>query len=311
MIGATLDGRSGLGSRFVRVQLVGGLGNQLFGYCAGLALSHRFNCQLQLDTTWTTRGVTDHGIPLRDFQTSALWLPDKRISTVLLRPGSLSGRISVRVERQLWSKIFKDRFIYDSLPDVSRHEANTPQRTYMRGYFQSGQTVDDVLTMGLFKPRLRHESAWFRQMSALAQKEGPIGVHIRLGDYRTLDHPNVLLSNYYLSALASLRQKLGDAPLWIFSDEPSRAAQLFDSNSQSITLVSGGNGTPSEELLLMSQLKGLVIGNSTLSWWGARLAQRPILVTYPTPWSGLKTQFPSVMPSWLPVSAEHGRKPDW
>lgn len=311
MIGFTLREQSGSVSRFVRVQLIGGLGNQLFSYCAGLKLSHRFQCPLQLDTTWTTKGMTDHGIPLKELETSAVWLPDRRSSTMLLRPGTMGGRISVRIERQFWRKISKHQFLYDSLPDPRTAAPTKPQRTYLRGYFQDGQTVDEVISSGLFKPRLSHESMWFRQMSALAKKEGPVGVHVRLGDYRELDHPNVLLSSYYLSALTSIREELGDAPIWIFSDEPLRAAQLFKTDSYSIKLVSGGSGTPAEELLLMSQMRGLVIANSTLSWWAARLAQNPISVTYPLPWSGSKGHFPLVRPTWLAVNAQHGRQPDW
>ena len=39
----------------ITVKIVGGLGNQLFGYAAGLSLSKQLNCPLFLDTSWFLR----------------------------------------------------------------------------------------------------------------------------------------------------------------------------------------------------------------------------------------------------------------
>ena len=39
----------------ITVKIVGGLGNQLFGYAAGLSLARQLNCPLFLDTSWFSR----------------------------------------------------------------------------------------------------------------------------------------------------------------------------------------------------------------------------------------------------------------
>ena len=51
----------------ITVRLVGGLGNQLFGYYAGAALAAHLGVGLRLDTSWTRHGLTDHGVEILKF----------------------------------------------------------------------------------------------------------------------------------------------------------------------------------------------------------------------------------------------------
>ena len=54
--------------RFVEIELVGGLGNQLFGYFAGAYYSEKFKKNLITDFTQVPLGMTNHGSELTSFK---------------------------------------------------------------------------------------------------------------------------------------------------------------------------------------------------------------------------------------------------
>ena len=83
-------------SRPITVRLVGGLGNQLFGYYAGAALAGMRGVGLRLDISHTRQGITDHGIGILDFDLPGQWLPERRGWST---PGRLTSRIVARLMR--------------------------------------------------------------------------------------------------------------------------------------------------------------------------------------------------------------------
>ena len=54
----------------VEIELVGGLGNQLFGYFAGAFYAQKFNKLLIVDLTQVSLGLTNHGSELTSFKLS-------------------------------------------------------------------------------------------------------------------------------------------------------------------------------------------------------------------------------------------------
>ena len=270
--------------RPITIRLVGGLGNQLFGYYAGAALAARHGAPLRLDTSWVRHGITDHGIEILRFDLPGDWMDDRSLGARLSAPGSLVGRA--------WSKALRE------VPALRRplriHEAegvghdptllDQPPGTRLRGYFQSWRTVQNAMDSGYpRRPRLRYQSSWLDQIISRAQDESPLVVHVRRGDYAKVPEFGLLGASYYESAIDRLRGEGVTGPIWLFSDEPALAQHALGRHAASAELISSPDG-PATELLAMSHGAGLVIANSTFSWWGATMSAPKTPVIAPDPW---------------------------
>lgn len=265
--------------RPITVRLVGGLGNQLFGYYAGAALATRHGVPLRLDTSWTRHGITDHGVAIRDLNLPGEWLDDRRLGARLSAPGSVPARAVAKAQRQVPAlrrpfRVYEASGVGDD-PDLLRQ----PPGTRLRGYFQSWATVQAAVDAGYpRRPALRRPSPWLAGVAQRAAKERPISVHVRRGDYAKVDVFGLLGPDYYERALRSLRDHGIDGPVWLFSDEPAKARDLLPQADEVLS------ASPVEEMLAMSHAAAHVVANSTFSWWGAWMNDPGTPVVAPEPW---------------------------
>ena len=150
--------------------------------------------------------------------------------------------------------------------------------TLLNGYFQSER---------YFSGREARVRSWFgpseadrKTAEAIVTREWRrpceemVAIHVRRTDYLTqtgpFRHPKLgwaLPDKYYRDALASVPSNIR---LAVFSDDPSYAFEMFRPFD---AWVSHGHSA-SGDLLLMSLCRYMIIGNSTLSWWGAWLNGR-------------------------------------
>lgn len=105
--------------------------------------------------------------------------------------------------------------------------------------------------------------------------ENAIILHVRRGDYEGESHHAVLTREYYDKAL----QEMDGGPVFVFSDEPHKATELFD-NSKQFTYVQGNSEYV--DFWLMRQGKKHIIANSTFSWWPAWLNGEKVIA--PSRW---------------------------
>jgi hypothetical protein len=138
--------------------------------------------------------------------------------------------------------------------------------------------------------------------------KGPVvSVHLRLGDYLTLDGFMCLwkdeFKHYYAKAISYFPS---NTLFMVFSDDPSYAKEFFTKNfpqnqavfPQDIDYV---------ELYLMTKCNHNIIANSTFSWWGAYLNTHPDkIVISPKEWTVTKGQgvyFEDYLPKdWITIS---------
>lgn len=237
----------------VVVELTGGLGNQLFGFAAGFALSRRLGVPLWLDTQKVGRGA------FREFA-----LPNLISETVqVLKPGS-----AVR------GTVFEESgFHFDNRWMKISH----PVR--LRGYFQSWrytqECADDLRQYVIER---------LDPVGSMAQPS--ITVHVRRGDYLISPHREyhgLVTLEYLRSATELVRSLTGIDSCVVFSDDPRQAQEV--SALLGASDVEPKTSTPMETLAWMRLGGGFVMSNSSLSWWGAYLAENPsAIVVAPRPW---------------------------
>jgi hypothetical protein len=293
----------------VVVELSGGLGNQLFQYAFGRAISFRHGCKVKFDS----RGYPDtRG---REFDLPKLTrhceIADFRESDRLLGVyPSLAERIARRLGLRSTFRSVRSDFIYREPQwfQVDPCALAARQASYYQGYWQCVGYFDK------YRDELVNEITPVEAISAAAleildeiQRSGDVSVsvHIRKGDYKNPPDGNrmwdVCTDEYYRNAV-QLMSGFVSAPRWfIFSDEPGDIdATLFHGNVKVIP----ASINAVESIHLMASCRHHIIANSSFSWWGAYLSRRANGVTvFPDHWmQGVPTPQDLVPPKWLASS---------
>ncbi len=251
----------------VRVRLFGGLGNQLFQCFAGLDLSKKLGIRLELDRRWITSNYSHDKSDIQDFE----FLKDVEIITT-----TNFGEVNYSLER------FKTKLAQKSLFFAKTFNLDVPKKAgfteirysgsylELRGYYQSYlyfQSLDLLTKKSDWK--LSGESSQFLEIRNILAAEPFIAIHVRGGDYlskSTLYHR--LDAKYFKDSLFSLRDEIGCIRTLVFTDDYDYAKDVLREISGLVFIDQKGL-RGSEAMLLMSMAEGIVISNSTFSYWAA------------------------------------------
>lgn len=300
--------------RHLTFQLVGGLGNQLFGYFAGLTVARERKLEIRFDVSQFNRGFTAHGSDIQSFDLEGEFLTTKRTSRFLAQ---VFGFVKSSPLAPKFLKGAADRLYPEYTSEVDGFDSDVFQTrpgSLIRGYFQSFVYLDKLRVSGNFKPlTLKFPSDWYKNMTSLLDAEKPAAIHLRRGDYRLLAEQFGLLSNnYYWDALQELGKTIGDEfNVWIYSDDMAAAKEELGpmleqvSGLKTIRWIEPPPGNdPAESLLLMSQASANIISNSTFAWWGAALNLNNGPVIAPKKWFRGKSDPDFLYPEkWIKVKS--------
>jgi hypothetical protein len=254
------------------VRLAGGLGNQLFQYAAGRALSIRLCTDLVFDTSTLARKskrVTQRDLELQRFNYSG------RLATSSeMRFLPWSHRF-IRASALLtpWRTYVEKNDTYDSCFHFLK------DNTYLVGYWQSFKyfsSISSILIkdLELASPLSLESTNILRSI----QTSESVSLHIRRGDYVTLAsasrHHGALPLSYYLKSLEILNQRIKSPKYFIFSDDPSWCRYSFSLPDDSVFVDINAGSDAWQDLILMSYCKHNVIANSSFSWWSAWLGDQ-------------------------------------
>ena len=288
--------------RQVDVELMGGIGNQLFQYFAAASLASKFNCEFRLVKSnrpqhrifHINSAIEDFVLTRPEGVTSVSYFEKHPKLTRVLYFGALRSKIVAKA-----ATVFG--FYVDS--QYSRVRAKS-RRIYLKGYFQRINNFDE-LPFFLTGITLRNQSNWFNEIVRELENSDSVGIHLRLGDYLNLDESYGRLDyDYYIQALSLLPQNHGK--ILIFSDDIELAKVYFAAISEyNFEFVEpSDDSSAAESLILMSKCKHLIIANSTFSYWAALLAKKGNTIIYPKPWLRVEEPYSVVFPDcWIPVNS--------
>jgi hypothetical protein len=274
-------------SRLIVVEIIGGLGNQMFQYAAATTLACRLGAALRLDVG----GFADY--PLRRFELGE-WRVPVEIATAdevrLARRDDLPRRLVRRLAR-LARRPVCDVYVEPSFHcDDSFFDLRPP--IWLRGYFQSPRYFagnEDAIRRGFtLRDELSSDAAALS--AAIAATPMPVSLHVRRGDYVTNAHTKSVHDSvdvaYYRRAIEIIDAlTAGAAHYFIFSDDPDYVRATYGELRRH-TVIDGSGRRPHEDMILMSQCRHNVIANSSFSWWGAWLNANPDRrVVAPRAWS--------------------------
>lgn len=262
--------------------ICGGLGNQMFQYAAGKALSLRHQVPLYLDITWFSQKQDPAAV--RTYQLGVF----KNITATQLQAGiSLPCQSFIkRIGKYLpfSHTIHEPHFSY-----WPRFFTITPPAK-LDGYWQCEKYFKN------FQKEILHDFTFpalpqkTEQLSLqIAETSNSVSVHIRRGDY--VENPQVqafhgnLQQDYYGKALQLIKDACGKTKLFIFSDNPQWVKENFNCYGHDAVIVDlAFPDAPYHDMHLMSLCKHHIIANSSFSWWGAWLGQNGGLTIAPRRW---------------------------
>ncbi|PWC56253.1 hypothetical protein TSH7_28590 [Azospirillum sp. TSH7] len=260
------------------VRLSDGLGNQMFQYAFGRALSTRRGVPLRLDLS-AYRVERKRRYELHYFLTEETFVTDEEAHRVVTRPHN--------PDEPWWNQpvVREPHFHYS--PDV----VQVSSAGYFSGYWQSERHFDDVapLIRLEFTPKQPLAGANLEVARAIAARNA-VSLHVRRGDYISDPKVNVLHGvcslDYYRAAVAHVAARVEKPEFFVFTDDPDwiRTKLKLDFPAY---LVTQNQDAPVEDLRLMTLCRHHIIANSSFSWWGAWLGEKPgQIVCAPQRWFG-------------------------
>jgi hypothetical protein len=267
------------------VQILGGLGNQMFQYAAGRALAVQHGVPLFLDTSFMKR-ISKHDTP-RNFELDVF-----RIHATVIKPKNLPGNILFTQDRRygktiryLLYAIRYRRYKRDciavtseiSMIGADEFPAIHPP-AYLTGYWQSERYFKQIRQVLLSDFALCNPlPSRLLKLADVIRQSASVALHIRRGDYAANPATNSVHGTcgkeYYVQAIADMKQRFPESKFFAFSDEPIWVHRNLAKLDPSMQIIE--RNSAHEDLYLMSQCKHHIIANSSFSWWGAWLCMNP------------------------------------
>lgn len=258
----------------VVVGLSGGLGNQLFQFAAGRALSLKLGASLVLDAAWFC-GRSDRIYALEPFCIEA------QIHRSIGFLPNWVNRLESRLARRWANKRFGIPIYREPHFQFDNDFSIINQSVYLEGFWQSeryflgfSEIIRNELTLKVELPTA------FDSVSKNIECTDSICLHVRRGDYVTNPIANLthgLCSTEYIyEGIKTISTGLNNPHCFIFSDDPLWAKQNLKINLPSTIVDIAKPQEAHFDLVMMARCKYFVIANSSLSWWGAWLSSFPL-----------------------------------
>lgn len=269
----------------IKLILSGGLGNQMFEYAAGRALSMRYDTDLFVDLYLLQKKTK---ATIRSYELSVFNI-EAPISQSIL------NKIAIKVFGAIRSKTighsFLDKFgIFrdEKTQYYDKRFELLSKNTTLFGYFQNEnyfKGISEQLKVDFtFRSPLSGENDKIRYK---IEQMTSVSIHIRRGDYiNNNSNLPVLDLSYYKKAIEYITSQIDNPYFFIFSDGIEWVKKNLDLSKLNHEFIDWNTNEDSyRDMQLMSLCKHNIIANSSFSWWAAWLNNNPSkLVVAPQKW---------------------------
>jgi hypothetical protein len=294
------------------VKLMGGLGNQMFQYAAGRALSLKLGAELKLDLSWfnssEVRTPREYMLGIFSFKQDFAAKSEVRKLKKREIPGP-AGEILEKVKRKLIPfhkrhHIMERHCQFD--PDIFKISGSV----YLEGAWQTEKYFKDA------EETIRRDFAFtsFQDNKNLEIEEkikssNSVSLHIRRGDYVNDSYyakfcGGICETDYHIKAIDIAAGKIENPVFFIFSDDIEWARNNLPVKHP-VNYIDWNSGVESyRDMHLMSMCRHNIIANSSFSWWGAWLNGNPgKIVIAPSRWfNNPDTEICDIIPGgWIKI----------
>ena len=258
----------------IYLELMGGLGNQLFQIFCGIAYSFENNVEFKI-----IRNKFDKVSPIDNISKRPTYWDNFLINLSKFTCNNIN------------IPIYKEpHFTYNKIPYTNidfKINGYFQSPKYFENYFKS---IIELIELDKLKEEIKEKYKEYLNNKI-------ISLHFRIGDLKNnKGHGPVLNTQYYRNALKIILEKDNtcDTILYFNEEQDNNTVEniikdIKKSYSQ-LNFIQCSYDIPDwEQLLLMSLCNNNIIANSTFSWWGAYFNKNPgKIVCYPSVWFGPK-----------------------
>ena len=254
----------------ISVDIMGGLGNQLFQIMTAFAYSKKYRNSLIIKRESHSPSCTYRNVYWNNFLEG-------------LQKYLINGNIDLPVYNE-------KSFEYNELPKISESDD-----IKLSGYFQSYKYFDE------YKSELLAEIDWYAKRDAVKSKITDVNpgymvsLHFRIGDFKNLENHPIMPMEYYINAIKYIEARESNVKILYFCEEDDKDFVFNNYINplrtifENITFTQTKNKLEDwEQMIAMSLCKHHIIANSTFSWWSAYLAddndKYKKLICYPDIW---------------------------
>lgn len=289
--------------RGIIAYLQGGIGNQLFIYSAALQQAKRLNCDVFLDESFYLGQANDPSwnVTPRDYELAELNLPGLTLNTDSPWFGSNPQSKKKRLQRKVLPPHYKVFLENSSAFDPSINSIKPG--TTICGYFQAAGYLSNSLQTVLESLEVQYKLKGHSSNHS-SSVVPTISFHIRRGDYLDSSrNPGQVVTSwrFFEEAIDRARERFGRFEGKVFTDSPELIDEQLEKYPE-LRLVDSSGMSPLELMLDLADADGIVMSNSSLSWWAARLLQHihaSEFVIAPRPWHGNDNPDEMYLPGWI------------
>jgi hypothetical protein len=259
----------------VIVNIFGGLGNQMFQFATGRAMSMRLGVPLRVDISSFSTCKIHQGFELQRVFSCAAEVVDEEDMFEVLGWQNSSVVRRLMLQRKL-SAFRRKEFVVEPYFHYWEEILKVSGSCYLHGYWQSEKYFSEVATKirkeFVFCKPLENQSL---NLARLISKVNSVSLHVRRGDYAnnplTTSVHGLCSLDYYIAAIKYITERVQEPHFFIFSDDivwvKNNLKMVFpseyvDCNQENQSYI---------DMQLMSMCKHNIVANSSFSWWGAWL----------------------------------------
>ena len=252
----------------ISVDIMGGLGNQLFQIMTAFAYSKKYRNPLIIKRESHSPSCTYRNVYWNNF---------------------LEGLQKYLINRNIDLPVYNEKsFEYNKLPKISESDD-----IKLSGYFQSYKYFHE------YKSEFLAEIDWYAKRDAVKSKitdvnpGDMVSLHFRIGDFKNLENHPIMPMEYYINAIKYIEARESNVKILYFCEEDDKDFVFNNYINplrtifEKITFTQTKNKLEDwEQMIAMSLCKHHIIANSTFSWWSAYLADDKYkkLICYPDIW---------------------------
>ncbi|ETZ23860.1 alpha-1,2-fucosyltransferase [Pedobacter sp. V48] len=254
----------------VIVNLIGGVGNQMFQYCFGRYLSVLTNQELFLNINIYSAGNSDRNYDLDIFRLTKFKDGDAEKALEYLKHSNIPA---IHINERFFH--YNKDLIKSLQCKLIESFGNQIPHLIISGYWQSEKYFRKI--EGLIKEDFTFCNPLYGKWELLNKQivhSESVMINVRRGDYlQKLDYHGVVDIDYINSAIELMNERVSNPKFFIFSDDI-----LWCKNNipqiENVIFVDEQYYDPKYQyyLQLMKNCKYFIISNSTFAWWSAWLA---------------------------------------
>jgi len=253
-------------------KLKGGMGNQMFQYALGRALSLKYGVPLKLDIEeYSIKNKVERHYDLDLFNISA------EVAQINEIPKShrniIKNRFLIKIN-SIMNRFFKEKgsevsFTFDS------SILNIGPDAYLDGYWQSPKYFENIESIIRKDFTLKNKLPLnIENLKEVIKKENSLCIHIRRGDYVGNAFHEIVGKEYYRESIEKMKSLTTVDKIYVFSDDIKWCEDNMKFDLPVMFVGEEYAGQKAEgHMTLMSACHNFIIPNSSFAWWSAYLCE--------------------------------------